>query len=65
MLNREKPLSNNKSWAEEGQRKSPNMNQSNWKWALQKPLWEVQSLQNAKQNNKTTKKKSFDRRRLS
>ena len=65
MLNREKPLSNNNSWAEEGQRKSPNMNQSNWKRALQKPLWEVQSLQNAKKNNKTTKKKSFDRRRLS
>ena len=42
-LNRAKPLSNNNSWAEEGQIKSPNMNQSNWKVALQKPLWEVQS----------------------
>ena len=43
MLNRAKPLSNNNSWAEDGQRKSPNMNQSNWKGALQKPLWEEQS----------------------
>ena len=40
------------------------MNQSNWKGALLKPLWEEQSLQNAKKNNKTTKKKSSDRRRL-
>ena len=31
MLNRAKPLSNNNSWAEEGQRKIPKMNQSNWK----------------------------------
>ena len=38
---------------------------SNWKEALQKPLWEEQSLQNAKRNNKTTKKKSSDRRRPS
>ena len=30
MLNRAKSLSNNNSWAEEGQRKSPKMNQSNW-----------------------------------
>ena len=39
------------------------MKQSNWKEALQKPLCEEQSLQNAKRNNKTTKKKSSDRRR--
>ena len=32
------------------------MNQLNWKEALQKPLWEEQSIQNAKKNNKTTKK---------
>ena len=37
MLNGAKPLSNNNSWAEEGQRKSPKINQSNRK-ALQKPL---------------------------
>ena len=43
MLNRAKSLSNNNTWAEEGQRKSPKMNQSNWKEALQKPLWEEQS----------------------
>ena len=34
MLNREKPLSNNNSWAEEGQRKSPKMKHSNQKGAL-------------------------------
>ena len=34
MQNGAKPLSDNNSWAEEGQRKSPKMNQSNWKGAL-------------------------------
>ncbi len=34
MLNKPKPLSNNNSCAEEGQRKSPKMNQSNRKGAL-------------------------------
>ena len=34
---------NNNSQTEEAQRKSPKMNQSNWKEALQKPLWEEQS----------------------
>ena len=43
MLNRAKPLCNNNSWAEEGQRKSPKMNQSNRKGALQKPLCEEQN----------------------
>ena len=38
MLNGAKPLSKNNSWDEEGQRKSPKTNQSNWKGALQKPL---------------------------
>ena len=38
-----KPLSNNNSWAEEGQRKSPKMNQSNRNGALRKLLWEEQS----------------------
>ena len=38
MLNKAKPLNNNNTWAEEGQRKSPKMNQSNWKGVLQKPL---------------------------
>ena len=33
----------NNSQTEEAQRKSPKMNQSNWKGALQKPLWEEQS----------------------
>ena len=46
MLNKAKPLNNNNTWAEEGQRKSPKMNQSNWKGALQKPLWEEQSPTN-------------------
>ena len=45
MINGAKPLSNinNSSWAEDGQRKSPKMNQSNWKGTLWKPLWEEQS----------------------
>ena len=46
MLNKAKPLNNNNTWAEEGQRKSPKMNQSNWKGALQKLLWEEQSPTN-------------------
>ena len=37
MLDKTKTLNTN-SWIEEGQRKSPKMNQSNWKGALQKPL---------------------------
>ena len=42
-LNEAKSLSNNNSWAKEGQRKAPKMNQSNQKGALRKPLWEEQS----------------------
>ena len=42
MLNRAKPLSNNNSWAEKGQRKSPKMKHSNRKGTLQKPLREEQ-----------------------
>ena len=34
---------NNNSHTEEGQRKSTKMNQSNWKGALWKPLWEEQT----------------------
>ena len=56
---------NNNSYTEEGQRKSTKMKHSNWKGALQKPLREEQNLQNVKENNKTTKKKSSDRRMLS
>ena len=36
MLNGAKPLSNNNSWVEEGQRKSPKMKHSNRKGALRK-----------------------------
>ena len=64
MLNKAKPLNNNNTWAEEGQRKSPKMNQSNWKGALQNHSEKNRALQNAKKN-KTTKKKSSDRRRSS
>ena len=42
------------------------------KWSIQtgkepykKPFWEEQNLQHAEKNNKTTKKKSSDRRRPS
>ena len=37
MLNRRKPLTNNNSWAEEGQRKSTKINQPIWKGAHRKP----------------------------
>ena len=53
------------SWADDGQCKSPKMKHSDQKGALRKPLWKEQSLQNAKKNNKTTKKNSSDRRRPS
>ena len=57
MLNGAKSLSNNNSWAEEGQRKGPKINQ------IGKEPYENHSdknrvQQNAKKNNKTTKKKS-------
>ena len=53
----------NNSHIEEGQRKSPKMNQSNCKGApLQNHSEKNRALQNAKNDNKTTKKKSSDRR---
>ena len=61
---RQNKNTNNNSETEEGQRKSPKMKHSNWKGTLQKPVGKEQSLQNAKRNNKTTKKKSSDRRSL-
>ena len=39
---------NNNSQTEDSQRKSPTMNQSNWKGTSQKPHWQEQSLHNAK-----------------
>ena len=41
------------------------MNQSNWKGDLEKNTEKNRGLQNAKNNNKTTKKKSSDMRRPS
>ena len=43
MLHRAKPLQNNNSLADEGQKKkkSPNMKHSYHKGALQKPLWRI------------------------
>ena len=66
MLNGAKPLSNNNSWAEKDQRKSPRMNQSNQKGPLRKKKnsEKNKALQNAEKNNKTTKKRSSDRRSL-
>ena len=51
MLNRAKPLRNNNSWAGEGQRKSPKINQS-----IEQELYKNHSeknrvLQNAKNNH--------------
>ena len=61
MLNEAKSLSNNNSWAKEGQRKAPKMNQSNQKGGYKNHSEKNRALQNAKKN-KTTKKKSSDRR---
>ena len=72
MLNEAKSLSNNNSWAKEGQRKAPKMNQSNQKGEPVRKPYENHSekyrvQQNAKKNNKTTKKSSntSNRRRSS
>ena len=51
----------NNSHTEEGQRKSPKMNQSIGKEPYENHS-ENRPLQNAKKNNKTTKKKNSDRR---
>ena len=64
MLNGAKPLSNNNSWAEEGQRKSPKMNRQIRNEPNKNHSEKNRALQNAK-NNKTTMKKSSDRRRPS
>ena len=63
MLNKAKPLNNN-TWAEEGQRKSPEMNSQIGKEPYKNHSEKNRALQNAKKN-KTTKKKSSDRRRPS
>ena len=57
MQNGAKRLNNNSSWAEEGQRKSPKMNQIGKK-PYENHSEKNRALQNAKKNNKTTKKKS-------
>ena len=43
VLNRAKPLSNNNSWADDDQSKSPKIKHSDQKGALHKPLQEEQS----------------------
>ncbi len=47
----------NNSYIEEGQRKSPKTNQSNWKGALQKPLWEEQSYKMLKGTTKPLRRR--------
>ena len=63
MLNRAKPLSNNNSWAEEGQEKPKNDPVKSERSPTKTILRTV--IQNAQKNNKTTMKKSSDRRRPS
>ena len=65
MLIGAKPLSNNNSWAEEGQRKSTKMNRQIRNEPYKNHSEKNRALQNAKNNKKTTKKKSSDRRRPS
>ena len=65
MLNGAKPLRNNNSWAGEGQRKSPKINQSIGQELYKNHSEKNKALQNAEKNNKTTKNKSSDRRRPS
>ena len=55
MLKRAKPLGNNNSWAEEGQRKSPKMKHSKQKEPYENHSEKKRALQNAKKNNKSTK----------
>ena len=65
MLNGAKPLSNNNSWAEEGQRKNLICSIQIGKEHYENHSEKNRALQNAKKNNKTIKKKSSDRRRPS
>ena len=58
MLNGAKPLSNNNSWADEGQSKSPKMKLSDQKGALQKKNSEKnKGLQNAKRTTKPLRRR--------
>ena len=50
---------NSNSYIAEGQRKSPKMNQSNWKGALQKPLWEEQPYKMLKRTTKPLRRRVF------
>ena len=59
MLNKTKTLTTI-ARQKKAKEKALKMKQSSWKGALQKPLWEQQSLQNAKKNKKTAK--NSDRR---
>ena len=56
---------NNNSYIEETQRKSPTMNSQTGKEPHKNHSEKNSALQNAKKNNKTTKKKSSDKRRPS
>ena len=65
MLHRAKPLSNNNnSWAEEGQEK-PKYEPVKSERSPTKTILRETVIQNAKKNDKTTIKKSSDRRRPS
>ena len=65
MLNRAKRLSNNNnSWAEEGQEK-PKHEPVKSERSPMKTILRRTDIQNAKKNDKTTMKKSSDRRRPS
>ena len=58
MLNGAKPLSNNNSWAEEGQRKSPKMNHSNWKRSpTKKPLRRTEPYKMLKRTTKPLRRR--------
>ena len=57
MLNGAKPLSNNNSWADEGQSKSPKMKLSDQKGALQKNLWEEQPYKMLKRTTKPLRRR--------
>ena len=63
MLNKAKPLNNNNNWAEEGQRKSPKMNHQVGKEPYKNHSEKNRALQMATKNNKTSKKKSSDRKK--
>ena len=63
MLNKAKPLNNNNTWAEEGQKKALKWTSQIGKEPYKNHSEKNRALQMATKNNKTSKKKSSDRKK--